>query len=395
MYFQDKYLKYKKKYLKLKQQFGGSKICINCKARNSNIAKKCWRCHKKLSTDTVESIINIQIKSFLEKFNLKDIVPIIDAKLNINLDGYSYDIYGDTPNFNVDYILIKGGIDYDKDDYSLGDPNWTITCEDNDKKIKKYRFTNPSYSQNLGNILYKNLLLKDLKHPDIVDSIISYTYLFVRDSTNNYHIRFGKVNDLAEIGAKHSIIADNDAIIVSGELAIKKISEGSFEYIININSSKMKHKNSTININNGKNKDYKLGNIFYYIIMYNIAFQLFKLLNPGLNIRLMNNTNIRLTDQKEYKYDPYDPTAELLFDSYKNIGGITKCPDYEFIEKYNDFGKDNIGITQYGMCIDIVGTDEQFTKTKVINYNGDFECNIKQKYLKYKNKYLSLKNSKI
>ena len=60
----------------------------------------------------------------------------------------------------------------------------------------------------------------------------SFTYAFVIDKyTNDISVRYGRLTNGAEIGAKHSIISYNDKIIVSGEIAIVKNNDDVIYYI--------------------------------------------------------------------------------------------------------------------------------------------------------------------
>lgn len=111
-----------------------------------------------------------------------------------------------------------------------------------------------------------------------------------------------------------------------------------FDYIININSSKIHSTNNKLyNESTLNDTIYYIGNTFYYILVIYLAFNLFK---------IARNINIKYNE-------PFTPPEDqgLLFDSYTNFDLI--CPYNDIIDKYNKFGKENVDKTPYSSCIDI------------------------------------------
>jgi hypothetical protein len=340
----------------------------------------------------------------LKKYN-ETLQRIINNKIQIydtnNMDKSYIDRFNDHKQIKrIALIDMLSIVTPDTEKYDKANDEWTVSCIDVNNQKKMVRFTNPSFSRNLSKVYYENVYLLDLPHPVNVNDKTSFTFIVSRNEFDKYSISFGRVKDFMEIGAKHSIIVGNNKIIVAGELAIMKMNNNNFEYIININSSKMKHRNTQIDLETRQEKN------FYYIIMYYMAFNILKNINPNQNIRIMKYTNIK-SDSSIYSYNPYSENdLEILFDAYKNPQDNTAqyvCPSYEDIDRYNQFGKRNKGKSRHGMCVDIVSDNDEFTKTQMINNNGsdsdsdndEYECIIKNKYLKYKAKYLSLQKKLI
>jgi hypothetical protein len=399
MNYLNKYLKYKNKYNALKNQTGSasrkqipitkkrgamSRLFSEGKSKGEDKgegeiqkksrvrsesptpARRPTYHESKSEPDRNQLIIN----KFFEDFKINQITPIDDKDNNIHLDGYTENIYGENPINDFNFC---DGPNTDK--YAKIDNSMIIECIYPDVPDKTYKmaWSNPDKSKRM-NILYHNVLLSDLVHPIEIDSKTSYTYVVVRNITsNNYSIIFCQVFNITEIGAKHTIIAGGQCIIVSGELAIIKKNEIDYEYVININSSLMKYtnKNNKLNFINNiiKPSDIKfaLGHKFYYIYKYNIIFKLLKLLNPDCNIRIMKNTNITVNEEPSiYEYSPYKAGNEVLFDFYKDP---PLCVSSEFVTKYNEFGmKEDTSI-----CIDVVEKGTEFTK--ISRVGNTFLCN--------------------
>lgn len=99
MNFQEKYLKYKKRYLNLKNQFGGDKKCSTC----GNILKdddtKCKYCHTKQSSITYIQILNEKVKP--------KVIPHLE----------NYDVQFEFEKVDNNYVKIDKTIEFGFDTY--------------------------------------------------------------------------------------------------------------------------------------------------------------------------------------------------------------------------------------------------------------------------------------
>ena len=364
--------------------------------------------------DFPQEEMNNKIDNYFKALKLNEIMPIVDTSNSINIEGYDKSIYGQSPIFTLDSIYLNN---YDKETYN--DSNKVIKCVDASGVQKNMRFTNPSFTKNFKidgkPIYFEDCYLSDLPHPTSESIMTNFTYVIVKNQiTEKFNIRFGLVNDLTELGVKHSILGNQDHIIVAGELAIK-LYGGSFEYIININSSKVRHDDIKLNNINRKPRNYNKGNSFYYILMINIAISLLRLINPSQNIRLAKYIEIKVNDTEMFNevytdrylyYDhsktPEENKIELLFDYYKIRHDNEPCPVDTIVTQYNSYGSKNRGKSDHGMCIEILDNTNFTSMKKISKQNHNYECKIKQKYLKeyinqkylkYKEKFLELKNT--
>jgi hypothetical protein len=312
-----------------------------------------------------------KIKSFIDELSVpgglnKYIVRIKDKDYHIHIDGYNAaQLYGERPLWNIDTILQRV---LESDIYSSV---VETTCLDQGKP-SKIKYTNPDKAREfVRDQVYEDIPLEELPIPPIVNTSHSYTYIVVQTSDLTYHIRFGKVNDFMELGVKHSILAGQDRIVVSGELAIKR-DETQIEYIVNINSSKItKHKDFvskmyTYNIYNGnfsREPDTRYAFQFYYIFMIQLALGIMTCISPHLTIRIPRGTMITYEGPL---YNSLLDKDELLL-SYYTEKDNTPCPSPEFIDAYNTYGREQD--TPYGMCIDKMKEDGYH----LIENNGGIE----------------------
>ena len=232
-------------------------------------------------------------------------------------------------------------------------------CLDQGKQ-SKIKYTNPDKAiEFLRDQVYEDIPLEELPIP-IANTFHSYTYVVVQKNDLTYHIRFGRVNDFMELGVKHSILAGQDHIVVSGELAVKKYEDGHIEYVVNINSSKMmKHKEFSkamysYNLDKGNfiiEPDRNDACQFYYIFMVQLALGIMKCISPQLNIRIPRGMIIKYNQPL---YNNLSEKDELLV-SYYTEKENTPCPSPEFIEAYNTYGRSKE--TPHGMCIDKMKED--------------------------------------
>ena len=334
------------------------------------------------------SIVTL-LKTVLESFKLEDIKPIIDITNNIDIDGYDSSLYGINPIFNYTDITIE--IDFYN---TYGNIN-NGTCGD-----KQIYWGNPGYTKFFTDVYPINYV--DTKPSELEpkpvknDDMTSFTYSFVIDKyTNLFSVRYGRIENLTEIGANHAIISYSDKIIVSGEIAIVKTDTG-FIYYINNNSSKMMPGNSKINQNNKHDNTIKTDN-FYYILIINLTLKLFQAIDPenAHNIKISKNTKIKYGTQKDKLY-----TGDNIVKYYSS----KECPTDDFIEKFNKFGKEH-KIMNACMGYKEGGKIQNMHTVKIGSKdilkcewdNGKLEDKYYLKYLKYKNKFLNLRkqNDKI
>ena len=347
------------------------------------------------------------IKTFLENFNIKTILPIKDDNRKVDIDGYHTNVYGDNPKF--DYKLLLKSFNHDEyanfvEDTCIFNENikeGEITAkpeakpEAGPKAIveKKIKFNNPSDSRYFifdnNDIYFNNIQPSKLPRPDIINNRTSFTYAIIKNKYNNkFEINFGRIFNLTEIGAKHNIISYNSDILVSGELSIKKISDKDYEYVININSSKMNPAFSRLN-NINTQIDNTYVNVFYYILIINLALNIFNIFDRSANIKPSNDIRFK------YGELATERSGEKLVDYYTN----KICPTPEFIDSYNKFTRES----NINSCIDYKNDEGIYPNINQINMNDkkiDF-CRhmnytddlFKKKYLKYKQKYISLKKS--
>lgn len=307
-------------------------------------------------TNKIDETINMKLDKYLSTFKLQDIKPKNDISEQIDIDGYDADkLYGPTPNFNIDMIGKK------IESYNLYGNIDNAKCNKNGKEYEIY-FGNPGYTKyfnGYGNIYFSNVLPSELIQPERVGDNIEYTYAFVVNKyTKKIDIRYGRILNLTEIGAKHSIIADNDVVITSGELVIRLKSDNTKEYIININSSKMSPENSRLNeFNDYKPENSKHTQTFYYILMITFAFNFFKNLEPNINLKIAQGIKIKYGQN-------YDPRAgEKLFKYYT----FAQCPNDSFIKSFYEFGKNN---EIENACIGIKDDKGNIQNMKQYKFNG-------------------------
>ena len=350
--------------------------------------------------DPIEVSIHSKIKNILDNFLLQNIVPIINPLNRIDIDGYdSSKLYGKNPNFN--YNMISKSYEF-----------YNLYGDIDSKKCKKDGIDKVIYSGNPGYakffhpnepINWEDKLISELPHPANIGEIFSYTYSFVIDKyTKKFSVRYGRLLDITEIGSNHVIISYNDKIIVAGEIGIKKIQEQIFKYYININSSKMNDVFSSININNRKNNDENTTN-FYYILMINLAYKLFR----EIEIQEFKN-NIEIAPGFNIKYSkPYEG-IQNQGDKIVAYYDTNVCPSDEYISKYNEFGlrnkiknacigyKNPSGIDNMKQIENkiVCNWDNIVSNVESTNnyYGGVQQINYYDKYIKYKLKYLKLKN---
>jgi len=329
------------------------------------------------------SIFN-SLKTVLESFKLEDIQPIIDINNNIDIDGYDSSLYGMNPIFN--YMDITKEIDFYN---SYGDIT-NGTC--NNKQIY---WGNPGYTKFFTDVYPINYVDKKpselLPKPINVNDMTSFTYSFVIDKYTEFiSVRYGRIENLTEIGANHAIISYSDKIIVSGEIAIVKTDTG-FIYYINNNSSKMTPSNSKINQNNKHDNTIETDN-FYYILIINLTLRLFQAIDPD------NADNIKISKNTKIKYGTQFDRRLYTGDDIVKYYSSKECPTDDFIEKFNKFGKEH---KIMNACMGYKDGDKiQNMHTVKIGSkdilkcewdNGKLEDKYYSKYLKYKNKFLNLR----
>ena len=328
--------------------------------------------------------ISTQIQTTLGAIRLQDIGPIIDQPNRIDIDGYNATkLYGSNPNFN--FSMVSKSYDF----YNAYAKIQKANCYDGTTN-KEIHWGNPGYSKFYSPdspVNWTDIKPSALPHPTEIDDLTSFTYSFVIDKyTNKMSVRYGKIDNLTELGVNHVIISYNDKIIVSGELGIKKLQSG-FVYYININSSKMASTNSKINSFNDKNNSEDTDN-FYYILMINTALRLFKAIDSelGEKIQIAPGFNIKYGT----KYAERIAQGEKIVKYYDT----QQCPDQETIRKYNEFGR------THGIKNACVGFKEGEVIQNIKNENGVLKCewdtssltSYYSKYRKYKQKYNQLKN---
>ena len=259
--------------------------------------------------------------------------------------------------------------------------------------------------------------MKDLPHPTTCNDKYAFTYIIVySDIDARYHIRYGRIINITEIGVKHSILAKKDWIIVAGEIAIRCVSSKpvkSYEYVMNINSSKMKrHEIVTDKLNQLNRsrvvktetmseikykilvKNYEIADHtretvyqhqafqFYYIMMVQLAYRILLQFAPRQLLRISRNTMILYS---ETLYESESSTNEYLVPYYEEK--IPTCPSDAFIADYNQFGK-TID-TMYGACIDKRDKDGTYHHLQVVENNKSkkvIKCLGRRKKKKTKNK---------
>jgi hypothetical protein len=289
---------------------------------------------------------HIIVNDILNNFNLKQIKVISGTNVSNEDEKYYIDRYKPSKfifykEYNMNDILFT--MEY-QNAYSKA---MVDDCLDGkDKMIIKY--TNPDEAKQFiydnNQTVWQDVFLSVLPKPTHIgkDAQTAFTYIIVYDeNTKQYHIRFGQVNNLSEIGVKHSILAGNDGILVSGELAIRKNSIDDYEYIFNIISSKMQfHKEFTEKILQRYNKretateSQKLNlSVFYYILLYNLSyFLLTSLHNEVYTLRPIYGVSISYDTEIENVTGIYSPQklknqCEKIFPYYyKNL-----CPSPDYI----------------------------------------------------------------
>jgi hypothetical protein len=341
------------------------------------------------------------IKTFLDSFDIKTIVSIKDDARQVDIDGYNNNVYGENPKFDYK-LLLKSFSDNEYANFAEDECIFNEKIKEGEKEAKPeeakpeevkkiIKFNNPSDARYFvfddNDIYFNNVKISELPHPTTINERHSFTYAIIKNKYNNkFEINFGRIFNLTEIGAKHNIISYNSDILVSGELAIKKISDTEYEYVLNINSSKMNPSFSRLN-NINKEVSGTYVNVFYYILMINLALNIFKIFDNTVDIKPSSGTKFK------YGESPSERVGEKLIDYYTN----KICPTPEFIASYNKFTKDN----NINSCIDYKNDNDTYTNINQINMNNkkiDF-CKhmnytddlFKNKYLKYKQKYLELK----
>jgi len=342
------------------------------------------------SLGTSGLFINSSIETYLTNLKLNELIPIANSELGINIDGYDNSIYGPTPKFDYKYLLKT----FSDDEYA----NFVEeNCTNESGETKKLKYNNPGVSRYFKpntDVFYQNVLVSELPKPTRTGERYSYTYSIVKDKYDGaFNTRFGRIFNFTEIGAKHNVISYNDPLLVSGELAIVRDSEENYTYKININSSKMNSAYSRLDNLNGVVSNAKT-NVLYYIIMINLALNIFKLIDPSIADKIRPSDNFVM----KYGNTPSERTGEQLVDYYKDA--IKKCPPSDFITNYTKFGEKN----KINACAGYKTTDSKYENIKEINFNEkkldvcehmDYDDNtFKVKYLKYKAKYINLKKLK-
>lgn len=330
------------------------------------------------------------LRTILNEIRLQDIRPINEPVNGIDIDGYdSATLYGAEPVFN--YLDIANDIDF----YNLyGDiKNGTCLGPSGERKIY---WGNPGYTKFVPDKYPLNWENKKpselLPVPVDEDDMTSFTYAFVIDKyTDDISVRYGRITNLTEIGANHAIISYADKIIVSGEIAIVKKS-GEIIYYINNNSSKMDPSKSNINFKNGQHPNTRETDNFYWILMINLSLRLFRAIDPTANIQISKNTKI--------KYGTAYDRRLYIGDDIVKYYSTKECPTDDFISKFNKFGKKEkimnacIGFKEGDRITNMhtvrIGTTDIL---KCDWDNGNLQDKYYLKYLKYKNKYLNIKNS--
>ena len=309
--------------------------------------------------------IQERIEYVISTFTLDSIDEINNKIYNIHLDGYQSQ-FGESPIFNVNDI---GFILPESDLYAsiptpiilssgtVYDP-YESKCVDQEGQYQYLKFTNPDITKLFrpsGNqVIWEDVMLEELPIPPPKQKY-AFTYIVVL-SQDGYHIRYGQIFNFTEISVKHSILAGKDLIIVSGELAIRNTGEFC-EYVININSSKMKRNRQFVELIKEKNKIFYIQHQFraeqlYFIMMFHLAFRIMKSLckkQTRSHLRLPRDTLIRYTDDSLYVSE--SPANEYLVPYYEKE--IKECPSDSYISEYNSFGQrpEIKNETPYGVCM--------------------------------------------
>ena len=79
-----KYLKYKNKYLLLKKQLGGVKICPHCNSENEDNSSICIKCKKEL--DRLSELPNVLINKINENLSCKDVIRSLNKQTVSKVD---------------------------------------------------------------------------------------------------------------------------------------------------------------------------------------------------------------------------------------------------------------------------------------------------------------------
>lgn len=297
------------------------------------------------TTERIETVINT--------FALESMTSIHNITYDIHIDGYDTTIFGPHPRFEPSAIWFKmphlniNGTFPDRLEHK---------CLNEEGDIDYFKYTNPDtalafrpYGQDM---VWTDIPLEKLPHPQQLSEKFSFTYVVVfREEDQGYHIRYGRIINSTEIGVKHSILAGTDWIIVAGEIAIRKQEETDYEYIININSSKMKrHKEVAMKLIGLNVSHYppfpKRAETLYYILMINLAYRIIqRISDPLLRLRLPRGMHIQY-DQPLYESE--SATNEYLVSYYQS--NIASCPSEQFRNEYNRFGELHPS-PPYGACL--------------------------------------------
>lgn len=307
-----------------------------------------------------------KINKFLRDFEYNQIKPYKDYVKGIDIDGYDEGKLGLTI-FSIENLLNE------YDFFNTYSTNKQNCYNKKGKKMENFVWGNPGKSYkfkfNTEPVFYEDYKLKNLPRPNT--GMNSFTWSIIYDKIEKkIKFNFGRIFNFTEVGAKHTTISLNNEILVSGELAIVK-ENGDYFYYINNNSSKMIPE--FFHTKDSKTSDF---NNFYYMMVIYISLELFKLNNPDLREKIYPSKNLIIKYGPDFEVrNGGDKLINYYFDNQK------KCPDNDFIEKYNKFGKEN---QLQKTCMYF---EKDSNKCKHIN---DLEIRYKKKYLKYKKKYINL-----
>jgi hypothetical protein len=179
MNFQEKYLKYKKKYLNLKNQFGGDKKCSTCDKILEDDATVCKHCHTKQPPLTYIQILNEKVKPKVipneyeynipfefKKVDNNDVKIDKTIKLGIGADTY-VSIFSD--GFAIGRIMeylrtrCECGTDYESGCECPPDEYWLICNAE--KKLSNFILAYAIYTNELCDYSRPPILIIDFIAP--------------------------------------------------------------------------------------------------------------------------------------------------------------------------------------------------------------------------------------
>ena len=315
--FYNKYIKYKSKYLYLKQK-------INNNQKGGGL-------------------LSNRIKNILDNFDIKKDVknifndPTITDTTYINL------------NYEPKLLEFKAGYN----DYANKD---TIKCKNKDGSMDTMVYFNPGSWKDYVDI-FNNIFPEQL--PKCKTTPHTYNWVIIKNKyNNNYEIHYSLITTSDEIGVKHSSIIFYNLVYLTGELKIEYNNE--WIYRFNLNSSKMGPTISKF-ISNNNLADSPNYQSIYWNLVYTLAKKIFN------NIIMNKKNNIKI-DESVFEEGPrkYTGGLHLYYSEEPKL-----CMKKEKIDELNIKAQEN-KLSSYN-CIDY---EKNINKdsSNIIEKDGIYKC---------------------